>query len=342
MVAVRSDRERIREEKGGSRRTGRGQEWINWRFSNVACVQALVEMKLRPGNCLKLVRSPLPDRGGQRPGGDGGGCCATAVSWSGAGPSRLVSSAGLKYPACGRGHCGGRDQPVRGIPGPFLAGGWKKPGLFGWGGRLLCGCKTVPGSTCSDSPLLRWTATVRGFTTQQSEIIVASLVKIMNTNMELIYKDSVTKVQQEIMLQQIMSRIAAVKKDMIILEKSEFSTLCTENEKIRVELQQLKQQLMDEMKKVRINTKLDVNLEKSRVKEVYAEHERRLLETRTEIVELHAQQDRAVTQIRRKKDMEVAGLKTMLESHKLDTIKYLAGSVFTCLTVALGFYRLWM
>ncbi|XP_005995263.1 mitochondrial calcium uniporter regulator 1 isoform X2 [Latimeria chalumnae] len=326
MVAVRSDRERIREEKGGSRRTGRGQEWINWRFSNVACVQALVEMKLRPGNCLKLVRSPLPDRGGQRPGGDGGGCCATAVSWSGAGPSRLVSSAGLKYPACGRGHCGGRDQPVRGIPGPFLAGGWKKPGLFGWGGRLLCGCKTVPGSTCSDSPLLRWTATVRdlstspapllyelrkidisplefhkfvfdthavvrlleenGFTTQQSEIIVASLVKIMNTNMELIYKDSVTKVQQEIMLQQIMSRIAAVKKDMIILEKSEFSTLCTENEKIRVELQQLKQQLMDEMKKVRINTKLDVNLEKSRVKEVYAEHERRLLETRTEIVEL--------------------------------------------------------
>lgn len=32
------------------------------------------------------------------------------------------------------------------------------------------------------------------------------------------------------MLQRIMSHIAAVKKDMIILEKSEFSTLLTENE----------------------------------------------------------------------------------------------------------------
>ncbi|XP_048695890.2 mitochondrial calcium uniporter regulator 1 isoform X1 [Caretta caretta] len=35
-----------------------------------------------------------------------------------------------------------------------------------------------------------------GFTTQQSEIIVSALVKIMNTNMDVIYKDMVTKVQQ--------------------------------------------------------------------------------------------------------------------------------------------------
>lgn len=36
--------------------------------------------------------------------------------------------------------------------------------------------------------------------------------------------------RQEIMLQRVMSQIAAVKKDMIILEKSEFSTLLAENE----------------------------------------------------------------------------------------------------------------
>lgn len=35
---------------------------------------------------------------------------------------------------------------------------------------------------------------------------------------------------QEIMLQRVMSHIAAVKKDMIILEKSEFSALLAENE----------------------------------------------------------------------------------------------------------------
>ncbi|KAG8571821.1 hypothetical protein GDO81_011791 [Engystomops pustulosus] len=158
----------------------------------------------------------------------------------------------------------------------------------------------------------------RGFTTQQSEMIVSALLKIMNSNMDLVYQDMVTKVQQEISLQQVMSHIASAKKDMIILEKSEFSALRTENEKLKSELEQLKKQL------------------------TYTDNERKLLELRTEIVEMHSQQDRAQTQTKRKIDTEVAGLKTMLESHKLDSIKYLAGSVFTCLTIALGFYRLWM
>nr|DBA24540.1 TPA: hypothetical protein GDO54_012180 [Pyxicephalus adspersus] len=126
----------------------------------------------------------------------------------------------------------------------------------------------------------------KGFTSQQSEIVVSALVKIMNTNMDLIYQDMVSKVQQEITLQQVMSHIASVKKDMIILEKSEFSALRTQNEKVKIELQQLKKQLLDEILKVRANNKLDFNLEKSRVKEMYADNERKLLELRTEIVEM--------------------------------------------------------
>ncbi|XP_054841979.1 mitochondrial calcium uniporter regulator 1 [Eublepharis macularius] len=181
-----------------------------------------------------------------------------------------------------------------------------------------------------------------GFTTQQSEMIVSALINTMNSNLAVMYKDMVTKVQQEIALQQIMSHIGVLKKDMIILEKSEFSALRSENEKIKLELLQLKKQVMDETSKVRTDSKLDFNLEKSRVKELYSLNDRKLLKMRTEIVELHAQQDRALTQTDRKIDTEVAGLKTMLESHKLDNIKYLAGSVFTCLTVALGFYRLWI
>ncbi|ELW71722.1 Coiled-coil domain-containing protein 90A, mitochondrial [Tupaia chinensis] len=83
--------------------------------------------------------------------------------------------------------------------------------------------------------------------------------------------------------------------------------------------------IKDEVVKVRTDTKLDFNLEKSRVKELYSLNERKLLEMRTEIMALHAQQDRALTQTDRKIETEVAGLKTMLESHKLDNIKYLAG-----------------
>ncbi|NXX91147.1 MCUR1 regulator, partial [Centropus bengalensis] len=180
-----------------------------------------------------------------------------------------------------------------------------------------------------------------GFTTEQSEVIVPALVKIMNNNLDMIYKDMVTKVQQEIVLQQVMSHIGRVKKDMIILEKSEFSALRSENEKIKLELQQIKKQVMDEVTKVHADNKLNLNLEKSRAKELVC----------FEVLQItsfccfgfqNAQQDRALTQTDRKIDTEVADLKTMLESHKLDHIKYLAGSIFTCLTVALGFYRLWI
>ncbi|KAB1261738.1 Mitochondrial calcium uniporter regulator 1 [Camelus dromedarius] len=112
----------------------------------------------------------------------------------------------------------------------------------------------------------------------------------MEANMDLVYKDMVTKMQQ----------------------------------KIKLELHRLKQQVTDEVVKVRTDTKLDFSLEKSRVKELFSLNERKLLEIKTEMVSLHAQQDRAVTQTDRKIDTEVAGLKTMLESHKLDNIKYLA------------------
>ncbi|XP_028288247.1 mitochondrial calcium uniporter regulator 1 [Parambassis ranga] len=181
-----------------------------------------------------------------------------------------------------------------------------------------------------------------GFTTHQAEMMVKVLVSTTGSNMDVIYTDMVTKVQQEIMLQRVMSQIAAVKKDMIILEKSEFSALLAENEKLKIQLLQLRVQLADVMNKVRSNNILDVNLEKSRVKELKAGHDKKLLEARMEILEMTAEQDRHLTQTNMKIDTELAGLKTMLESHKLDTIKYLAGSVFTCLTVVLGFYRIWM
>ncbi|XP_051559793.1 mitochondrial calcium uniporter regulator 1 isoform X2 [Myxocyprinus asiaticus] len=82
-----------------------------------------------------------------------------------------------------------------------------------------------------------------GFTTQQAEVIVKMMVNITNSNMDVMYGDMATKTQQEIMLQKVMSHLTAVKKDMIILEKSEFSALLAENEKIKVELLQLKMQL---------------------------------------------------------------------------------------------------
>ncbi|XP_075272948.1 mitochondrial calcium uniporter regulator 1 isoform X2 [Opisthocomus hoazin] len=279
------------------------------------------------------------------------GPAATAVS---GGRRALLLRAGGALPPAGAAAASREGRAPR-SPAPRCLSGWQRPpappgsgaGSAGrgrpGGERSRCGERAVSISASSslqskgnvsllgnrklffDTHALVCLLEENGFTTQQSEIIVSALVKIMNTNLDIIYKDMVTKVQQEIALQQVMSHIGGVKKDMIILEKSEFSALRSENEKIKLELQQIKKQVMDEITKVRADNKLSLNLEKSRVKELYSLNERKLLEMRTEIVELHAQQDRALTQTDRKIDTEVADLKTMLESHKLDNIKYLAG-----------------
>ncbi|KAB0391602.1 hypothetical protein E2I00_015174 [Balaenoptera physalus] len=92
--------------------------------------------------------------------------------------------------------------------------------------------------------------------------------------------------QQDIILRQIMSQVANVKKDMIIMKTSKFPSFKAENEKMKLELYQLKQ-VMDEVIKIRTDTKLDFNVEKSRIKELYSLNKRKLLVMRTEIVILH-------------------------------------------------------
>ncbi|XP_062910022.1 coiled-coil domain-containing protein 90B, mitochondrial isoform X1 [Mobula hypostoma] len=180
-----------------------------------------------------------------------------------------------------------------------------------------------------------------GFSKEQAEAIVTILANITNANMESTYRDLVTKAQQEIMLHQIMAHLDSIRKDMVILEKSEFSSLRMENEKIKIELEHVKQQLMDEVKKIRNDTKLDMNLEKSRIMDSFREQEKQLMTSRNEFTEMNSDTDRAITETNKKIDTDVASLKTMLESLKLETMRYLAASVFTCLAIALGFYRLW-
>ncbi|XP_027533300.1 coiled-coil domain-containing protein 90B, mitochondrial isoform X3 [Neopelma chrysocephalum] len=146
---------------------------------------------------------------------------------------------------------------------------------------------------------------------------------------------------QEITLQQIMAHLDSIRKDMVILEKSEFANLRAENEKMKIELDQVKQQLMNETGKIRADSKLDINLERSRVTDMFTDQERKLMEATTEFHKKDSSTNSVISEISNKIDTEIASLKTLMESNKLDTIRYLAASVFTCLAIALGFYRFW-
>lgn len=164
---------------------------------------------------------------------------------------------------------------------------------------------------------------LRGFTEAQAEGITEALVEIVNSTLEQQAKDMVTKAQQEILIQQLTAEIAALRKDMIILEKSEFSNLRHITDQQSREILQLKAQIKDEVSKLQGQITLDINLEKSRSKEVFSTQE-------TQISNLH-----------NKIETKIADMRTTFEQHRNDVLKFAGGTIFSCLTVCLGFYRLW-
>ncbi|XP_030009154.1 coiled-coil domain-containing protein 90B, mitochondrial [Sphaeramia orbicularis] len=180
-----------------------------------------------------------------------------------------------------------------------------------------------------------------GFEKRQADLIVSALVSLTTANMDIVYKDMVTKSHQEIALQQIMAHLDSIRKDMVILEKSEFANLRSENTKMKRELEQLQSRLKEESQKVRAETKLDINLESSKISDMFTEQERKLLEASTEFHTKKADLEHDNMEINKKIDLQVASLKTLLESLKLETVRYLAATMFSCLAIALGIYRLW-
>ncbi|XP_019804265.1 coiled-coil domain-containing protein 90B, mitochondrial isoform X2 [Tursiops truncatus] len=180
-----------------------------------------------------------------------------------------------------------------------------------------------------------------GFDKAQAETIVSALTILSNVSLDTIYKEMVTQAQQEITVQQLMAHLDSIRKDMVILEKSEFANLRAENQKMKIELEQVKQQLINETSRIRADNKLDINLERSRVTDMFTDQEKKLMEATTEFTKNDTKTRGIISETGNKIDTEIASLKTLMESNKLETIRYLAASVFTCLAIALGFYRLW-
>ncbi|XP_040006388.1 coiled-coil domain-containing protein 90B, mitochondrial [Xiphias gladius] len=181
-----------------------------------------------------------------------------------------------------------------------------------------------------------------GFEKRQAELIVSALVTLTTANMDIVYKDMVTKSHQEIAVQQIVAHLDSIRKDMVILEKSEFASLRSENTKMKRELEQLQHRLKEESLKVRAETKLDINLERSRISDMVSHVWTHLTDVTTRVsCGQKADLENDNMEINKKIDLQVASLKTVLESLKLETIRYLAATVFSCLAIALGVYRLW-
>ncbi|XP_066894499.1 coiled-coil domain-containing protein 90B, mitochondrial isoform X3 [Kogia breviceps] len=149
-----------------------------------------------------------------------------------------------------------------------------------------------------------------GFDKAQAETIVSAVTILSNVSLDTIYKEMVTQAQQEITVQQLMAHLDSIRKDMVILEKSEFANLRAENQ--------------NETSRIRADNKLDINLERSRVTDMFTDQEKKLMEATTEFTKNDTKTRGIISETGNKIDTEIASLKTLMESNKLETIRYLA------------------
>ncbi|KAE8287795.1 Coiled-coil domain-containing protein 90B, mitochondrial Precursor [Larimichthys crocea] len=179
-----------------------------------------------------------------------------------------------------------------------------------------------------------------GFEKRQAELIVSALVTLTTANMDIVYKDMVTKAHQEIALQQIMAHLDSIRKDMVILEKSEFANLRSEN--------------TEETLKIRAETKLDINLENSRISDMVCVFVGQVLHSLHEFGGITVVVfDGLVDDITRKPTWNTTTWRSARRwtaggftqncpgVSQMETIRYLAATVFSCLAIALGVYRFW-
>ncbi|CAI2165604.1 9575_t:CDS:2 [Funneliformis geosporum] len=157
-----------------------------------------------------------------------------------------------------------------------------------------------------------------GFTRQQSEAIMTSLSEVMNESMQNLTSNMVTLTDQEKTVYTAKVDISKLKSEMQMVEKSDFNVLKAENERLSTEIEKLKQKLNEEVKKTQGGVRLDLNLERGRIKDESRALEASLKETHTKI------------------ESDIAGLRTNMETVKFQILQYMIGTLTGAGALILG------
>jgi len=172
-----------------------------------------------------------------------------------------------------------------------------------------------------DTHKLVTTLQSHGFSLDQAETITDCLTEILTNGATTMSRHMVSRNELAQLEIRMSATVEALRKDMVILEKSEFLMLKQENENMKAELTNLSKHLRDELLKLRSGLTLDMSLEKGRLREETSLHEQKIKDTNNRI------------------ETEIAKIRMEIEAQKLDMIKYIVGSFLSILTVLIGWWR---
>ncbi|KAJ2413374.1 Protein fmp32, mitochondrial [Coemansia sp. RSA 2531] len=163
-----------------------------------------------------------------------------------------------------------------------------------------------------------------GFSPQQSQAIVTSVTSVLASSTSSLLTTMVTKAEQDRTLYMYKVDFAQLKSELQMLEKTDYSMLRAENERLQGEVNKLKQRLREEITRTQAGVRLDMSLEKGRARDEQAQHEIKIRETDARI------------------ENEISGLRTQMESIKFSILQYMVGTITGTGALILAYLRMIM
>lgn len=161
-----------------------------------------------------------------------------------------------------------------------------------------------------------------GFGKQQSEAAVRIFTNSINDGISLYAANLTTKETLSKLSYQQKVDFAKLKGELQTIDKSEFNSIRNEHERLRNDLEKVRQKLKEEINKSLASVRLDLNLEKGRIREESSIHDLKIKETDTRI------------------DQEISNMTMQIASVKTQVMQWLIGVCTGTFALVLAYVRL--
>lgn len=161
-----------------------------------------------------------------------------------------------------------------------------------------------------------------GLSPTQAEAILRSLDSVLSATVDMLTNDHVSRNEFSKRVYQQKVDFTKLKSELQTLDKADFGRINDEHERLLTDVEKTRQQFKETVAKARANVRLDLNLEKGRVREESAGHELKLQELNARI------------------DQELSNFKTQIEGTKVQVLQWLIGVCTGTFALVLAYIRL--
>ncbi|KAL4063185.1 hypothetical protein J3A83DRAFT_4107024 [Scleroderma citrinum] len=160
-----------------------------------------------------------------------------------------------------------------------------------------------------------------GLNRAQAEGIMNAMAEVIDESIRNMTSNMVTRAEQEKHQYTQQVDIAQIKSELELIEKNDLAMLRAENDRLQADMEKLKQRLREEITRTQAGVRLDLNLEKGRMRDESSGQELKIKEVDTRI------------------EQEIANLRTVIQVSKATTLQYLVGFVTGCSALLMAYLR---